>query len=80
MPTARAEETLDPDDWQALARLGHRMVDDVIEHMRTARERPAWKPIPNSVKDQLQAPLPVEPESAEEIYDEYRDLVQPFQK
>jgi aromatic-L-amino-acid/L-tryptophan decarboxylase len=35
------ETTLDPADWEAMRRLGHRMVDDMLDHLRGVRERPA---------------------------------------
>ena len=34
------EETLDPDDWEAMRKLGYKMLEDVIDYMETVRERP----------------------------------------
>ena len=36
------EETLDPEEWESMRVLGRRMVDDMVDYMRTVRERPAW--------------------------------------
>jgi hypothetical protein len=36
------DETLDPDDWQAMCALGHRMVDDMMDRFETVRDRPVW--------------------------------------
>ena len=34
----RPEETLDPEDWEAVRTLGHRMVDDTLDYLRTVRD------------------------------------------
>ena len=39
------EHSLDPSDWEALRLLGHRMVDDMMEYLRTSRDRKAWEKI-----------------------------------
>jgi aromatic-L-amino-acid decarboxylase len=43
------EETLDPRtaaEWNAFHALAHRMVDDMLYHLSTLREQPAWQPMP----------------------------------
>ncbi len=72
------EETLDPQDWQAMRRLGHCMVDDMIVYLRTLRERPAWQPIPPQVKERLHQPLPQKPEGAEAAYQDFVENVLPY--
>jgi hypothetical protein len=34
------EENLDPDDWDEVRRLGHRMLDDMMDYLSSVRERP----------------------------------------
>lgn len=72
------EETLDPDDWTTFAQLAHRMVDDMLEHLRTVRDRPAWQPIPKEVKARFTQPLPLEPQSPEHVYQEFCSDVLPY--
>ena len=72
------EETLDPEDWRAMRELGHRMVDDMMGWLETARERPVWQPVPEEVKRALQEPLPREGQGAEAAYRAFRDLVLPY--
>jgi aromatic-L-amino-acid/L-tryptophan decarboxylase len=74
---ARGEETLDPDDWEALRVLGHRMVDDMLDYLREVRERPVWQPIPQEVKEHLQQPLPLQAQGAEDAYTEFKQYVLP---
>jgi glutamate/tyrosine decarboxylase-like PLP-dependent enzyme len=71
------EETLDPDDWEALRSLGHRMLDDMLDYLQTVRERPVWQPIPQEVKEHLKRPLPLLPEGAEEAYREFQKYILP---
>ena len=51
-------DTLDPDDWDAFRTLAHRAVDDMVDYMSTARERPVWRPVPDEVRDSLSGPAP----------------------
>ena len=45
-PFVNDEETLDPQDWDAMRSLGHRMVDDMLTWLETVRERKVWQPVP----------------------------------
>jgi len=54
------ELSLDPADnagWEELRLLGHRMVDEMLEYLRTARERPVWRPVPAEVRERLTGPV-----------------------
>ncbi|MDX6693989.1 MAG: aromatic-L-amino-acid/L-tryptophan decarboxylase [Blastocatellia bacterium] len=73
----KREETLDPDDWEALRALGHRMVDEMLDYQRTVRERPVWQPIPPETKEHLRQPLPRNPEGIEKAYEDFRQHVLP---
>ena len=74
---AHLEENLDPEDWDALRALGHRMIDDVVDYLHTVRDRPIWQPIPGEVKDHLKQPLPIEPQGADEAYRDFLQNVLP---
>ena len=54
----QAEETLDPDDWEALRALGHQMVDGMLDSLRDIRQQPVWKPLGEELKEAFRAPLP----------------------
>lgn len=72
-----AEETLDPDDWPALRALGQQMVADMLTYLETVRERPAWQPIPDSVKTYLKQPAPRQPQGVEQAYQEFLEQILP---
>jgi aromatic-L-amino-acid/L-tryptophan decarboxylase len=73
-----AEETLDPKDWDELRALGHRMLDDMMDHLASLRDQPAWQPMPERVKAEFSTALPLEPQSAEAVYQEFVDNILPF--
>lgn len=77
---AHTDESLDPEDWEALRRLGLLMVNDMITFLKTVHERPAWQPMPEEIRATFKQPLPVEPQSPNEIYQDFRQYVQPFLK
>ncbi|HLJ06486.1 MAG TPA: pyridoxal-dependent decarboxylase, partial [Acetobacteraceae bacterium] len=69
---------LDPTDWSTLRSLGHRMLDDMFDHLAGLRDGPVWQEMPEPLRWELRAPLPREPGSPEGAYDEFRRLVLPY--
>ncbi|MBM3874397.1 MAG: hypothetical protein FJ382_11815 [Verrucomicrobia bacterium] len=78
MDTPTSQETLDPKDWDAMRALALRMVDDALDHVRTVRDRPAWRPMPPGVVDAFKSPAPHEPAGAEAAYEEFRANILPY--
>lgn len=76
-PRLTEEESLDPQDWSDMRRLGHRMVDDAMDYLERVRERLVWQPVPESVKAALRSPLPVEGQGAGAVYEDFRRTVFP---
>ena len=72
------QESLDPEDWESLRALGHRMLDGMLDSLRTVRERPVWSAIPGAVKDRFRAPPPLEGETPESIYAAFERDVLPY--
>lgn len=72
------EETLDPQNWDDLRALGHRMVDDMIDHLSTLREQPAWREMPDEVRRNFAEPVPREPQGEEAVYREFLRDVLPY--
>ena len=71
-------KSLDPDDWSDLRALGHRMVDDMFDHLETLRDGPVWQKMPDSLRRELQQRLPREPSPATSVYENFQRLVQPY--
>jgi len=78
MPNDEMDETLDPRDWDEFRRLGHRMLDDMLDYLRTVRDKPAWQPVPEQVKAEIRQPLPTEPQDAAAVYEEFVQNVLPY--
>ncbi len=72
------EKTLDPEDWESMRALGHRMLDDMLDYMKTVRERPVWQHIPDEVKVYFNSPPPLDPQSPAEVYEEFLENVLPY--
>jgi len=71
-------ETLDPEDWDQMRELAHRMVDDALAWFQTARERPAWQRVPAEVAERLTTGAPREPTEPPEVYAEVRRDIMPY--
>ena len=74
-----SEETLDPQDWESMRALGHRILDDAMDYIETLRDHPVWQHAPQQVKDHFEGPPPLDPQPAEEVYGEYVRSILPYQ-
>lgn len=72
------EHSLDPEDWESLRELGHQAFDDAIEYLKTVRDRPVWQPLPQASRDLFTEPVPLEPSSRQEVYNDVRDHILPY--
>jgi len=70
--------TLDPTDWTALRALGHRMLDDMVDHLATLREQPVWRPMQPAVRAGFAAPLPATGTAPEALYAAFQESIQPY--
>jgi glutamate/tyrosine decarboxylase-like PLP-dependent enzyme len=78
MDNTQPYETLDPENWEEMRALAHRMVDDAITYLETARERPVWQPIPEEVSARFEEQAPHEPAGAEVAYQEFLETIFPY--
>jgi aromatic-L-amino-acid/L-tryptophan decarboxylase len=73
------EETLDPEDWESMRALGHRILDDTMDYLETLRDRPVWEHAPPDVKAHFETSPPPKPQPPEEVYQEYVKYILPYQ-
>ncbi|MBN8874422.1 MAG: cytochrome D ubiquinol oxidase subunit I [Rhodospirillales bacterium] len=72
-------DDLDPDDWASLRALGHRMLDDMFDHLQSVREQPVWQPMPTAVRHSWeQERLPRAPRDPAAAYAAFRSRVLPY--
>jgi glutamate/tyrosine decarboxylase-like PLP-dependent enzyme len=72
------EENLDPQDWESMQALGYRMVDDMLDYLRTVRQRPPWQHAPDEIKAHFEGKVPLEPQAPEQVYQEFVEYVLPY--
>src|ERR1044071_3629875 len=75
---AHAEVTLDPQNWDEFRALAHQMLDDMLDHLSSLRERPAWQHVPDAARQSPAQPLPIPGESAPSVYQEFLHNVLPY--
>jgi aromatic-L-amino-acid decarboxylase len=78
MYSDKTDHSLDPRDWDDFRRLGHQIIDDLVDEWRTIRERPVWRPVPEEVKMRLREPLPLEGQGAKAAYSDFLRDVSPY--
>ncbi|MDR3531009.1 MAG: pyridoxal-dependent decarboxylase [Rhodopila sp.] len=71
-------DSLDPADWSDLRALGHRMVDDMFDHLQTLRDGPVWQKMPEPLRRDLRQRLPRGPSSPAAVYENFQRLVLPY--
>ncbi|HEX3982099.1 MAG TPA: pyridoxal-dependent decarboxylase [Acidisoma sp.] len=69
---------LDPEDWEGFRALGHRMLDDMIDHLQHRRETPVWQPLPPDLRQTFRQPLPVQGAAADAVYKRFRETILPY--
>ena len=82
MRNSTSEDTencsLDPDDWEQYRAVGHQMLDDMVDYMRTVRDRPAWQSPPAVSRSKFQSPLPRESSSIGDVYETFKNHILPY--
>jgi glutamate/tyrosine decarboxylase-like PLP-dependent enzyme len=74
----KPEQSLDPQNWEELRGLGHRMLDDMFDYLSTVRERPVWRPFPATSRARLEEPVPQDGAPAESVYESFRRDILPY--
>jgi len=75
---AKAEESLDPKDWEAFRAEAHRGLDLMIDYLRDARQRKVWQPAPAEVRAEFRTPLPQEGKPLGELLDTFANSMLPY--
>ncbi len=70
--------SLDPSDWAEFRKLAHGLLDDIITHVETIRQRPVWQRPPDETRARFARPLPHDPSELSDVFDDVRTHVMPF--
>jgi glutamate/tyrosine decarboxylase-like PLP-dependent enzyme len=71
-------DSLDPEDWQGLRARGHRLLDDLLDHLQGLRDRPVWQPIPDEIRARRRTALPMAPASLDSVLEALLGEVLPY--
>ena len=71
------EETLDPENWEMMRKLGYEMVDEMITQSREIRKQSTRYPPPESIRD-ICIPLSADGEGEEEAFRVFQRSIQPY--
>ena len=71
------EETLDPENWEDMRALGHKMLDDMIDHQRDIGKKDSKFPPPEAV-NKIYAPLTEQGEGEKEVYELFKQNILPY--
>lgn len=71
-------ETLDPEDWEHMRSVMHRMVDDAVDYLSNLRERKIWQQMPEEIQQTFADPVPATPSSPEDVYRQFKKSVLPY--
>ena len=69
---------LDPADWNDFRAECHRVVDSLVDYLKTVSDRPTWQPVPQEVKDALREALPIDGMPLSNVYDRFSKLILPY--
>jgi len=69
------EETLDPENWDELRALGHRMLDDMMTRLETIREHKQDFPAMMEAPKSILTPLTPEGEGEEKVYKIFKEYI-----
>ncbi|MEQ1612991.1 MAG: pyridoxal-dependent decarboxylase [Hyphomicrobiaceae bacterium] len=76
--TPNTPRDLDPRDWDAFRRDAHAMLDEMIDHIATVRERPVWQPAPTEVRAQFKLPLPRRERGLADVMGDVKANIAPY--
>ena len=71
------EESLDPENWEEMRKLGHKMLDDMIDFQRDVAKREYRFPTPQALDD-IHIPLPEKGEGEQKVYDIFKRSIKPY--
>jgi aromatic-L-amino-acid decarboxylase len=72
------QHSLDPSDWDEFRALAHSLLDGVLTHVRTIRDRPVWQAAPPVTREHFASSLPSKGRELGGVLDDVKTHVLPF--
>lgn len=70
-----SKSMLDPEDWSLFRSTAHKLLDDALDKMESARDGRVWNPLPEEMKEALQIDLPMTGIGLEALHRKLSDLL-----
>jgi aromatic-L-amino-acid/L-tryptophan decarboxylase len=78
MPERRFAGSLDPVDWSDIRRDGHRMLDDMFDHIEGLRGQPVWQAPPHEKLAEIRESLPTNPMALSDVHAQFMSAILPY--
>jgi aromatic-L-amino-acid decarboxylase len=75
---SKNEISLDPENWEKFRKLGHKAIDDMVDHLKDLPNQPAWQEMPEKIKNSFNSSIPLKGESEEDAYQEFVEKILPY--
>jgi aromatic-L-amino-acid decarboxylase len=73
-----SSDDLDPRDWAAMRLQGHRMLDDMFDHIAGLRDQPVWRRPPDALRAGFREALPTAPTPLAQVHAAFVEQVLPY--
>jgi len=73
-----AQHSLDPEDWSGVRAQGHKMLDDMLDHLESLRGQPVWRAPSQALRERFREPLPTAPRDLAEVHQSFLETVLPY--
>jgi glutamate/tyrosine decarboxylase-like PLP-dependent enzyme len=70
--------SLDPSNWDEIRLLGIESLEIMLNHLKNIREEKVWREVPEEVKNFLNQPLPLDPDSEKQILEDCKKFILPY--
>jgi glutamate/tyrosine decarboxylase-like PLP-dependent enzyme len=78
MSTPQCSTALDPADWTELRLQGHRMLDDMFDHLQGLRGQPVWQAPPDDLRLDYRTAAPRGPQALAEVHARFMSDIAPY--
>lgn len=75
---AETSTSLDPSNWDQFREVAHGLLDDMIAHIETIRQKPVWQRPTDETRERFARPLPNGPRELGDVLDDVRKHIMPF--
>ncbi|MFZ1717328.1 MAG: amino acid decarboxylase, partial [Saprospiraceae bacterium] len=74
------EQSLDPDNWDAVSDLGKKMVEEMVDYLQHIDQEPIWRKPPEEVKNLVKEKWSDQGKELQHIYQDFKQYILPYPK